>query len=178
MTDPLKGLATPISEMPGSGGSELPSDLASFVEPTGEEKAREVGIGVGEGVARGGTLAGSILTGARLGAMTSPVTGPFGPVIGGLGGLAYGLYAADALSSLFPEVSKPGLKPYREGAKTTGEGLGMAPLGFAIPAYQGASKVRQAVSAIGEYARKSPGAYLGKEANASIYSGIAGGASE
>lgn len=178
MTDPLKDLATPISEMPGSGGNELPSDLASFVDPTGEEKVKEVGIGLGEGVVRGGTLAGSIFTGARLGALTSPVTGFFGPVIGGLGGLAYGLYAADALSSLFPEVSQPGLKPYREGAKTTGEGLGMAPLGFAIPAYQGASKVRQAVSAIGEYARNSPGAYLGKEAIASIYSGIAGGAAE
>jgi hypothetical protein len=178
MTDPLKGLATPIDELPGSGETELPSDLASFMDPTAGEKAREVGIGLGEGVVRGGTLAGSIFTGARLGAMTSPVTGPAGPIIGGLGGLAYGLYAADALSNLFPATSNPELKPYREGAKTTGEGLGMAPLGFAIPAYQGASKLGQAVSAIGEYARSRPGAYLGKEAIASIYSGIAGGAAE
>lgn len=178
MTDPLKGLATPIDELPGSSEDELPSDLASFMEPTTGEKVREVGIGLGEGVVRGGTLAGSMFTGARLGAMTSPVTGPVGPIVGGLGGLAYGLYAADALSTLFPEVSSPGLKPYREGAKTTGEGLGMAPLGFAIPAYQGASKIGQAVSAIGEYARSRPGAYLGKEALASIYSGIAGGAAE
>ena len=138
MTDPLKGLATPISEMPGSGGTELPSDLASFMEPTGAEKVREVGIGLGEGVVRGGTLAGSIFTGARLGAMTSPVTGPAGPIVGGISGLVYGLYAADALSNLFPEVSSPGLKPYREGAKTTGEGLGMGPLAFSMPVYQGA----------------------------------------
>ena len=161
MTDPLKGLATPISEMPGSGGSELPSDLASFVEPTGGEKIKEVGIGLGEGVTRGGTLAGSIFTGARLGALTSPLTGPFGPLVGGLGGLAYGLYTADALSKLFPEVSRPDLKPYREGAKTTGEGLGMAPLAFSMPVYQGTRTLGKAVSAIGEFARKSPGAYLG-----------------
>ena len=123
MTDPLKGLATPISEMPGSRGDELPSDLASFMEPTTGEKAREVGIGLGEGVVRGGTLAGSIFTGARLGAMTSPVTGPAGPDIGGLGGLAYGLYASDALSNLFPATSRPELKPYREGAKTLAKAL-------------------------------------------------------
>ena len=189
MTDPLKDsgsreedfpsdLATRSSEMAVPEEEAFPSDLARSAYPTGGEKLREVGIGLGEGVARGGTLAGSIFTGARLGALTSPVTGPAGPVIGGISGLAYGLYAADALSNLFPEVSRPELKPYREGAKTTGEGLGMGPLAFSMPVYQGASTLGKAVSAIGEYARKSPGAYLGKEALASIYSGIAGGASE
>lgn len=180
MSDPLKGLAVPASELESSvtQAEDLPPGLAVTMDPTAGQKAREVGIGLGEGVVRGGTLAGSIFSGARLGAMTSPVTGPIGPIVGGLGGLAYGLYAADALSNLFPEVSSPTLKPYREGAKTTGEGFGMAPLGFAVPAYQGASKIGKAVSAIGEYARQHPGAYLGKEAIASIYSGIAGGAAE
>lgn len=141
-----------------------------------ETVMKELGLGTAEGVGRGAAMASGLYGGARLGAMTSPVTGMAGPVVGGGLGLIYGgMNAADALSNLMPKAT-PGLEPYREGAKTFGESLGMAPLGYAMPAAgAGAGKVAQAISSIGEYARAHPIGYLGKEALSAFYSGLAGG---
>jgi len=141
-----------------------------------ETVMKELGLGTAEGTLRGGAMAAGLYGGARLGALTSPVTGMAGPVVGGGLGLVYGgMNAADALSNLFPKAT-PGLEPYREGAKTFGESLGMAPLGYAMPAAgAGSSKVAQAISSIGEYARSHPIGYLGKEALSAFYSGLAGG---
>ena len=154
-------------------------------EPTLSEKAREIMYGTEIGAIQGGGTFGTALAGARVGAAATPpvlpIVGPFAKPIGALVGFGTGLTAGYLATSnvdqLFPEVSREDLIPYREGGKTFGESIGVAPIAFGIPAMQ-ANRISRFVSGIGEGARKYPKSFIASEIMGGAGAGIAGGISE
>jgi len=147
--------------------------------PTLAERAEALGTGAARGVAESGALLLSTIGGAKTGTALAPFAGPaapFMPLAGGTAGFLYGLYASDFVGSLFPEAESEDLVSSYEGARTFAGGLAFAPSAmFFKAAPQGASVVRNAIGAIGEYARANKGKYYTSEAIASFYAGVAGG---
>lgn len=148
-------------------------------EPTMEEKAREIMYGAESGAIQGAGTFGTALAGARTGAALMPIPQlkPAAGLVGFGTGLTAGYLATHNIDQLFPEVSREDLIPYREGGKTFGESIGVAPIAFGIPVMQ-ANRVAKFVSGIGESARKYPKSYLTSEVMGGAGAGVAGGTSE
>jgi uncharacterized protein YciW len=163
----------------------LLDQLATRDYPTAEEKFREAGIGAAVGTIEGGSTFGGAIAGARAAAaLTPPVlpgVGPFAKPIAATLGFGAGFFAGHEatkdVASLFPEVSRQDLVPYREGGKTFGQSIGAAPIAFGIPLMQG-GRIAQLVSGIGETARRSPRLFLSTEVAGGTGAGVAGGFSE
>ena len=149
------------------------------VDPTYAQKTGAVGVGALRGAAEGATLGASTVAGAKLGTLAAPFAGPvapFMPLIGGVGGFVYGLYASDAVGKLFPKAERKDVEPFYEGARTFGSGLAFSPVAFTFRAAEkGANAVRQTIGAIGDFARANPGKYLTSESIVNFYAGLAGG---
>ena len=189
MTDSTKqlsidDLSAPTSDQKSSSSEGLDAISTGSQEPTFGEKATEIGIGTAQGaVEMGPTWMGGV-QGARIGIQagtTFPVFGPATPAIGGavgLGtGLAIGYLSGQQLSSLFPGVEKEQLVPYREGGKTFGSSIAVAPSAFYMPLMTG-NRVSRFVSDIGTFARKNPKTFLTAETAGATGAGVAGGVSE
>lgn len=148
-------------------------------EPTMEEKAREIMYGTEIGAVEGLGTFGTGVAGARTGAALMPVPQlkPLAGLVGFGTGLTAGYLATHNIDQLFPEVSREDLIPYREGGKTFGESIGVAPVAFGIPVMQ-ANRVAKFVSGIGESARKYPKSFLTSEVMGGAGAGVAGGTSE
>lgn len=153
--------------------------------PTSEEKFREALTGTVIGIPEGAGTFGGMVAGARAAAaLTPPVlpgVGPFAkPVagfLGGLGGLTLGYEATKDVASLFPEVPRSDLTPYREFGSVLGQTIGGSPVALAIPVMQG-GRIAQFMSRIGETARKSPRIFLSTEIAGGSGAGIGAGFSE
>jgi len=68
------------------------------------EQVKAGATGFAKGFAEDGTLLGSTVLGGMWGTRVAPLTGPaapFMPLVGALGGFAYGLFASDLVGS-FP----------------------------------------------------------------------------
>jgi len=155
-------------------------DGVVLVRPsTMSDKAREMAFGTAIGAVEGGTMAGTGLAAARTAASLMPVPQlkPVAGLLGFAGGITAGYLASNNFDQLFPEISRTDLVPYREGGKTFGASIGMAPVAFGIPVMN-AGRVSQFISGIGEFARKRPAAYLAGELSAGSGAGIGGGLSE
>jgi hypothetical protein len=189
MTEPKKqpsidDLSAPTSDSKSTSDAGIDAISAGSTEPTFGEKATEVGIGAAQGaVEMGPTWMGGV-QGARIGLQagtTFPVFGPATPAIGGalgLGtGLAIGYLSGQQLSSLFPGVEKEQLVPYREGGKTFGSSIAVAPSAFYMPLMTG-NRVSRFVSGIGEFARKNPKTFVTAETAGASGAGVGGGVAE
>ena len=183
LSSPLdQGTPSPIGQPTGE------VDINAFstrVEPTMEEKAREVLYGTEIGAIQGGGTFGTAVAGARTAAAVTPpvlpVVGPFAkPIAATIGfgaGLTAGYLATHNIDQLFPEIPREDLTPYREGGKTFGETIGAAPVAFGIPVMN-ANRVAKFISGIGTAARKYPKSYITSEVLGGAGAGIAGGTAE
>lgn len=176
MSVPL-GQGTPAQ----SPSAPVDEDALSQSRPafaSAEDRMRAAGRGAVRGLYEMGPIAGGAAAGLKLGTAAAPLLGPaapLGPPLGALTGAVLGYMGGQRLGEEFaPEETDPQLRPYFEGGRTAGGGIGMAPLGFAMPVMQG-GRVSKAISQIGEYARSHPAGYLSREAIASGASGVAGG---
>ena len=182
---PLGGSpSTRIVTEPFAGtDAEMPVG-ATTSRPTLGQRATEVGIGAAQGAARDTPVVAGAMTGLRLGMPMAAAATPFmGPgavaipiattLLGGVGGMLFG----DELERWFPAVEREDLVPYREGGKTFGSAIATAPAAFSLPLMTG-NRVSKFISAFGESARRSPGAFMAAEAVTAGATGVAGGASE
>ena len=118
-----------------------PSILAASEPMDGQPSGRlsAVGAGAVEGITSTGLPVAGGMAGAKAGMILgAPFFPPFGTAIGGAIGLGAGLYAGSQAASsikelLPPAPTDPKLVPYREGGKTFGETMAIAPLAFGIP---------------------------------------------
>ena len=168
------------SLFPGEPQAEIPLPPGSIsAVPSTMEQVEAGGIGFSRGVVESGTLLGSTVLGAKLGTLAAPFTGPvapFMPLVGGLGGFVYGMFASDLVGSLLPEAARDDVISVYEGARTFGGGLAFAPSAMLFKvARPGANVINKTINAIGDYARANKGAYYTGEAVASFYAGLAGG---
>lgn len=183
--EPVGG--TPSTRMftePSTGTAPVLPEGLEASRPTFGQRATEVGIGTAQGAARDTPVVAGALTGFRLGMplalAAAPAMGPFAAAIplgttllGGGAGFLFG----QELDRWFPAVPREDLIPYREGGKTFGSAIATAPAAFGLPVLTG-NRVSRFVSAIGESARRSPGAFLATEAATATSMGIAGGVAE
>jgi len=188
-----------------------PSILAASTpmggEPTG--KLEQVGVGALEGVASTGLPVAGGMAGAKAGMILGAPFGPAGVGVGGVLGLGAGLYAGSKASSsikglLPPKPTDPNLVPYREGGKTFGETMAIAPMAFGIPiksaqqisgyisnmspvlanvpggvaSGQLGKFIADTAALIGQTAQKYPKSFLGAEFFGAVGAGIGGGVAE
>lgn len=108
-----------------------------IASPTGGEIASEIGTGVAQGALEATTMTGAPILGAKMGMTAGAPFGPVGIGVGGtlgfLGGAGAGYLAQESINDLFPGVSREDLAPYREGGRTFGQTMAVAPYAFAIP---------------------------------------------
>ena len=173
----IESTSTPLEGARGSGlrvpGQQELEGLGEPMFPSGGQRLSAVGLGAARGFLESAPVAAGVLGGTSLGMMGgpfAPLTVPLGAVVGGV----TGYFAGQEAGKVVPEPRREDLRPWFEGGRTFGGGIGTAPAAFAMPVMRG-SKLSTAISNIGEYARRSPGGYLGKEAVASAYAGLAGG---
>ena len=145
-----------------------------FATPSREERAEAMQTGFLRGAAEGASVVAPMWAGAKTGFMLG---GPKGALVGGTAGFIGGMYAADVIGQMFPEVSREDLTFAYEAPRTLAGGLAFSPLAFTFrSAPSGANKLRETIGAIGDFARKYPGRYLATEGIVSFYAGLAGGA--
>lgn len=129
-------LAAQEGAQPSSTRQPLPKGDV-LAEPTGGEIATEVGTGVAQGALEAGAMTGGPLLGTKMGMTMGAPFGPIGVGVGGVlgfaGGAAAGYLAQESLDDLFPGVPREDLAPYREGGRTFGQTMAVAPYAFAIP---------------------------------------------
>ena len=171
----IESLSSPAGARVSGPGLQVEQEPAvgQSAFPSGEERMGAIGGGLARGFLETWPVAAGIAGGMKLGAMGgpyAPLTVPLGAIAGGVAGY----FAGQEAGSVVPEPEREDLRSWFEGGRTFGSGIGMAPAAFAMPVMRG-SKLSTAISNIGEYARRSPVGYLGKEAVASAYAGLAGG---
>lgn len=134
--------------------------------PPGALKAAEEFFlrGMPAGVIETSPAVGSMIYGARYGAGLSPYMPPqykwVPPAAGGVLGFGFGLLTGKQLSdAIVGGASSEALMPYFEGGKTLGSSIAFAPAAFYIPV-AAADRVGKYVTAMGEFARKSPKSYM------------------
>jgi hypothetical protein len=111
---------------------------SSLVDPEFGQGIKQVGIGAAEGAADIGLPLAGMVAGTKAGIIAGT---PFGlPGVVGLGllGMGTGFFAgrqgASTIKELLPpKPTDPELVPYREGGKTFGESIAIAPMAFGIP---------------------------------------------
>jgi len=177
-------------------------------EPTG--KLEQVGLGAVEGAATTGTTVLGGMAGAKTGMILgAPFFPPFGTAVGGVIGLGTGLYAGSKAASVIkdllpPPPTDPALLPYREGGKTFGDSIAIAPMAFGIP-IKGAQQlstyinrmspvlanvpggvasgqlgkfIADTAALIGQTATKYPKSFVSAEVAGAVGAGIGGGTAE
>lgn len=145
--------------------------------PEMEDVVKETAIGAAQGAAKAAPVLAGGMAGARIGLMVSPFAGPLAPVVPAIGlgtGLVAGYFGSQATDTLFPDVSRSDLAPYREGGKTFGESIAFAPVAFGLPVMT-ANRVSRFISGIGEAARKYPKTFVTSEALGATGAGLGGG---
>lgn len=150
-TGAAEGAINPVTGLP-----EAVETLSAAGEPTVGEKATEVGYGLLEGLTRTapGTTGG--IVGLRVGQKLAPAMGPYAPLgIAGatVAGIGIGNLLADQFDIKYPGVSRQDLVPYREGGKTWGDTIALAPIAFSIPVPQ-AERLSQAIRLVEPTAKK------------------------
>jgi len=121
-----------------------PDELTSAVEQVSRgtdqsfsEAAAETGIGVAQGALEGTAMTLGPYAGTKLGMAIGAPFGPVGIGVGGtlgfLTGAGAGMLAQQSLNELFPGVPREDLAPYREGGRTFGQTMAVAPYAFRIP---------------------------------------------
>jgi hypothetical protein len=105
-----------------------------------------------------------MISGARYGAGLSPYMPPqlklAPPVAGGVLGFGFGMLTGKQLSdAIVGGPTDEQMMPYFEGGKTLGSSIAFAPAAFYLPVAT-ADRVGKYVTALGEFARKSPKSYL------------------
>lgn len=150
-----EGAINPITGLP-----EEVETLSSTGEPTMGEKGTEVGYGLLEGLTRTSPTTTGAILGFRGSSRMAPLMGPYAPlgILGGtMFGAGMGMAAGDLLTENFdvkyPGVSRQDLVPYREGGKTWGDTIALAPIAFNIPVTQ-AERLSQAIRLIEPTAQK------------------------
>lgn len=150
-TGAAEGAINPVTGLP-----EAVETLSAAGEPTVGEKGTEVGYGLLEGLTRTapGTTGG--IVGLRVGQKLAPAMGPYAPLgIAGatVAGIGIGNLLADQFDIKYPGVSRQDLVPYREGGKTWGDTIALAPIAFSIPVPQ-AERLSQAIRLVEPTAKK------------------------
>jgi hypothetical protein len=190
-TPSIEDLSSPFSAPSGwetGSGDSQQEDIDAFSireESSFEDKAREAAYGTAIGAIEGGGTFGTALAGARVGAAATPpvfpgvgfFAKPLGAAVGFGAGLTAGFLSTRNVDQLFPEVAREDLVPYREGGKTFGESIAIAPMAFGLPV-SNANRVSAFLSGIGEAARRYPKSFLASETSAAAGAGVAGGLSE
>jgi hypothetical protein len=144
---------------------------------TGAEKLSAIGTGTLTGLPTGALVSGATIEGARRG--LTMTRSPYGALVGGVVGLASGLFGASRLSPLLESnvppkyLQDPALIPYFQGGKTFGEAIGAAPTVFRIPTMQG-GRVANFISSMGDEARRAPKGTLAAETVTGLGSATAG----
>jgi hypothetical protein len=113
-------------------------------------------------------------------AAAAPFIGPAAgaiPLVTTALGAGAGMLFGNELERWFPAVEREDLVPYREGGKTFGSSISTAPAAFGLPMMTG-NRVSKFISAFGEAARRSPGAFMATEAVTAGTMGVAGGGAE
>jgi len=136
------------------------SGTPTFTEAAGEFLLR----GVPAGFFEASPALSSMIYGGQYGARLSPYMPPqlkLAPTIaGGALGYGFGMLTGRQLSdAIVGGASSEELVPYFEGGKTLGSSIGFAPAAFYLPVAT-ADRVGKYVTAIGEFARKSPKSYM------------------
>lgn len=166
-----------------AGQGEPPFPGATTVYPTAEERRAAIQLGVTQGATRAMAPITGGVAGFKAGAAAAPFTGPaapFMPALGAVAGVGLGLLGAEQLDKLlFDEqaaAQRPDVAPYREGGKTFGESIAIAPVLFGLPVMTG-NRVSRFISEIGSMARAAPKTFLAGEVTAGAAAGMAGGTS-
>ena len=166
-----------------SGAEALPVGLEAS-RPTLGQRAEEAAIGAAQGAVRDTPVVAGAITGLRLGMPAAAAAAPFiGPAAGAIPlvttalGAGAGMLFGNELERWFPAVVREDLVPYREGGKTFGSSISTAPAAFGLPMMTG-NRVSKFISAFGEAARRSPGAFMATEAVTAGTMGVAGGGAE
>ena len=196
-----EGAINPITGMP-----ETVEALSEAGEPTVGEKATEVGYGLLEGVSRTAPSVTGGMVGFRTGTALAPLMGPYAPLgIAGatVAGVGVGALIGNEFDIRYPGVARQDLVPYREGGKTWGDTIALAPIAFNIPVTQ-AQRVSEAIrlleptaakfgmegaarasrfltdvtAAMGRTAQAYPKSFLAAEAISGAGAGIGGGMAE
>lgn len=154
-------MAGGFEDFPEAGTVASPTDggdFADFPEAGGTATTGDALTTTGEQAVRGGLestgVIGGAMTGARLGSLAAPFLGPLAPaapIVGGVAGAAYGLYAgSEAASGLrIPDVEQlpEALRPFGYAGQSLGGSLA-----FATAPYTAAvSGFRFAESMVGNY---------------------------
>lgn len=137
-----QGAINPITGLP-----ETLETVSAAGEPTVGEKATEVGYGLLEGMTRTAPATTGGIIGFRAGMKAAPLMGAYAPlgVVGGtMAGIGIGSLLGDEFDVKFPGVSRQDLVPYREGGKTWGDTIALAPIAFNIPVPQ-AERLSEAI---------------------------------
>ena len=171
---------SPTESTPARYSSPVYEALAGEVPigVTGAEKLTAIGAGTLTGVPTGALVSGATIEGARRG--LTMTRSPAGALVGGVVGLASGLFGASRLSPLLESnvppkyLQDPALIPYFQGGKTFGEAIGAAPTVFRIPTMQG-GRVANFISSMGDEARRAPKATLTAETVTGLGAATAGG---
>ena len=150
-----EGAINPITGLP-----EEVESMSVAGEPTLGEKGTEVGYGLLEGLTRTSPTTTGAILGFRGTSKLAPLMGPYAPlgIAGGtVLGAGIGMAAGDLLTNNFdvkyPGVSRQDLVPYREGGKTWGDTIALAPIAFNIPVTQ-AERLSNAIRLIEPTAQK------------------------
>jgi hypothetical protein len=133
-TGAAEGALNPITGMP-----EAVESLSGAGEPTVGEKATEVGYGLLEGMTRTSPSVTGGMLGFRTGTALAPLMGPYAPLgIAGatVAGAGAGALLGNEFDIRYPGVARQDLVPYREGGKTWGDTIALAPIAFGIPVTQ------------------------------------------
>jgi hypothetical protein len=141
-TGGVQGAINPITGLP-----ETLETISGAGEPTVGEKATEVGYGLLEGMTRTAPATTGGIVGFRAGMAAAPYMGSYAPlgVAGGtMVGIGVGSLLGDNFDIKYPGVSRQDLVPYREGGKTWGDTIALAPIAFNIPVPQ-AERLSQAI---------------------------------
>ena len=147
LSEILTGKAPPGVSGPPPRGEEgkinpitgLPEALESLSErayPTVGQKATEVGYGLLEGMTRTSPSVTGGMLGFRTGTALAPLMGPYAPLgIAGatVAGAGAGALLGNEFDIRYPGVARQDLVPYREGGKTWGDTIALAPIAFGIP---------------------------------------------
>lgn len=146
-----QGAINPITGLP-----EEVETLSTAGEPTVGEMGTEVGYGLLEGMTRTAPATTGGIVGFRTGMAMSRLMGPYAPLgVAGatVAGIGVGSLLGDNFDVKYPGVPRQDLVPYREGGKTWGDTIALAPIAFNIPVTQ-AERLSSAIRLVEPTAKK------------------------
>lgn len=157
----IEQASAPITEVqePGVDPAILEASTPASPESTGKVSA--IGAGAAEGVTGVGLPLAGAMAGTKAGMIAGAPLGPAGILGLGLVGMGTGFYAGRQAASsikelLPPKPTDPELVPYREGGKTFGESIAMAPIAYGIP-IRGAQQLSTYISNMSPVLANVPG---------------------